>query len=143
MYRHLLVSTDGSRQSLPALRAAVRLARALGARLTALHVLAPYIPAGEAAFVQGLPGFRRAAQARGREALAAFNAEARKAGVAAEAISVVGGEPWKTLLQVARQRRCDLIVMASHGRGGLASLLLGSETQKVLTHSKIPVLVVR
>ena len=143
MYRHLLVSTDGSRRSLPALRAAVRLAKALGARLTAVHVLAAYIPAGEAAFVESLPGFRRAAQARGREALAAFNAEARKVGVEAEAISMVGGEPWQALLQVARRRKCDCIVMASHGRGGLASLLLGSETQKVLTHSKIPVLVVR
>lgn len=143
MYRHLLVSTDGSRRSLPALRAAVRLAKALQARLTAVHVLAAYIPSGEAAFVESLPGFRRAAQARGREALAAFNAEARKAGVEAEAISVVGGEPWQALLQVARQRKCDCIVMASHGRGSLASLLLGSETQKVLAHSKIPVLVVR
>ena len=143
MYRHLLVPIDGSRQSAPAVRTGIALAKALGARLTAVHVLAPYIPAGEAAFVESLPGFKRAAQARGREALAAFNAAARKASLEAEALSIVGGEPWQALLQVARQRKCDCIVMASHGRGGLAGLLLGSETQKVLTHSKIPVLVVR
>jgi len=63
--------------------------------------------------------------------------------VTATASSVLGGEPWRVILRVARTRKCDLIVMASHGRRGIAGLLLGSETTKVLTHSKIPVLVCR
>lgn len=144
-YQHILVATDGSRLSAPAIRVAVKLAKALGARLTCLHVLAPYFPAGAArAFpARSNPGYRRAIEKESHRALAAFNAAARSSGVVATATSVFGGEPWRVLLRCARTRKCDLIVMASHGRGGLASLVLGSETNKLLTHSRIPVLVCR
>ena len=144
-YKHILVATDGSRLSAPAIRAAVKLAKGLGAKLTCLHVLAPYFPAGAAKSFppRSNAGYRSAIAKESHRALAPFNAAARSTGVAATATSVVGGEPWRVLLQRARARKCDLIVMASHGRGGIASLLLGSETAKVLTHSKIPVLVCR
>ncbi len=145
MYKHILVATDGSTQSAPAIRTALELAKALGARLTCLHVLAAYFPAGAAKAFPPLSNasYRRVIAKESHRALAAFNAAARSNGVAATATSVVGGEPWRVLLQCARTRKCDLIVMASHGRRGLASLLLGSETTKVLTHSKVPVLVCR
>jgi nucleotide-binding universal stress UspA family protein len=142
VYQHILVATDGSAFSAPAIRTAVRLAKSLGAKLTAIYVVAPYASAATAA-LSLLKGYRRAVQKEARRALAAFNAEARARGVAARASSVVGGEPWQTILLAARRRKCDLIVMASHGRGGLGGLLLGSETTKVLTHSRIPVLVCR
>ena len=142
-YRHILVATDGSPLSRPAIRMAVRMAKALGAKLTGLTVVAPYFSQASGKEYATLRGFQRAVQKQARQALAAFNAEARAQGVAATASSVLGGEPWRVILRAARARRCDLIVMASHGRRGLAGLILGSETTKVLTHSRIPVLVCR
>ena len=143
MYRHILVATDGSRFSAPAVRAAAELAKALGAKLTGLHVGAPYFPVASGRAYASLSGFRRAVAKQASHALAAFNAAARSRGVAAASSSVIGGEPWQAILRAARARQCDLIVMASHGRRGLAGVILGSETRKVLTHSKIPVLVCR
>jgi nucleotide-binding universal stress UspA family protein len=141
MYRHILVATDGSALSRKAIRQGVALAKALDARLTAVAVIAPYTPEDTA--VSALRGFSAAVRKEAWRALASFNAEARSQGVAATATSVVGGEPWKAILRAARARKCDLVVMASHGRSGMAGMLLGSETSKVLTHSKIPVLVCR
>jgi nucleotide-binding universal stress UspA family protein len=142
-YRHILVATDGSRRSAPAIRMAAGLAQALGAKLTGLHVVAPYFSARSGAEYASMAGFRRNVEREATRALGAFNAEARARGVAATATSVLGGEPWQAILRTARARKCDLIVMASHGRGGLSALVLGSETAKVLTHSKIPVMVCR
>ena len=141
MFRRILVATDGSPLSQPAIRAGVRLAAALGARLTGVCVLAPYAPAGSA--FAGLRGFARTVQAQARNKLAGLLDEAHEHGVMVSSCVLVGGEPWRAILATARARKCDLIIMGSHGRAGLASALLGSETQKVLTHSKIPVLVCR
>ena len=143
MYRHILVPTDGSRFSARAVRMAARLARALGAQLTGLHVVAPYFPAKSGRAYASMGGFRSAVEKQARHTLAAFTAEASARGVKATAVSSVGGEPWQAILRAARARKCDLIVMASHGRRGLAGLILGSEATKVLTHSRIPVLVCR
>lgn len=143
LYRHILAPTDGSRHSAPAIRMAARLAKGLGAKLTTLHVVAPYFPAHSAAEYASLAGFRRSVARQARRVLAACKAEARAQGVVAVAASVLGGEPWRVILRVARTRKCDLVVMASHGRRGLAALVLGSETTKLLSHSKIPVLVCR
>jgi nucleotide-binding universal stress UspA family protein len=145
VYQHILVATDGSTLSAPAIRAALALAKRLNAKLTCLHVLASYFPPGAAkAFPPSSnASYRRVVAKESRRALAAFDTEARSQGIAATSISVVGGEPWQAILRIARRRHCDLIVMASHGRGSLASLLLGSETTKVLAHSKTPVLVCR
>jgi len=119
------------------------MAKALGAKLTGLHVVAPYFPPRSGAEYASLGGFRRSVAQAAKGALGAFNAEARARGLPATATSVLGGEPWQVILRCARSRKCDLIVMASHGRRGLAALVLGSETTKVLSHSKIPVLVCR
>jgi nucleotide-binding universal stress UspA family protein len=142
-YRHILVATDGSALSVPAIRVATSMAKALGAKLTGLTVVAPYFPQASGKAYASMRGFRRTVQKQARQALASFSAEARSQGVAATASSVLGGEPWRVILRAARAKKCDLIVMASHGRRGLAGLVLGSETTKVLTHSKIPILVCR
>jgi nucleotide-binding universal stress UspA family protein len=142
MYERILVATDGTALSAPAIRAAVGLAKSLHAKLAAIYVVAPFAE-GAMTSISMLKGFRRELQKDARRALAAFDAEARSRGVAAKSSFVAGREPWLAILRAARDSKCDLIVMASHGRSGLSGLLLGSETTKVLTHTKIPVLVCR
>ena len=148
MYSHILVCTDGSKLSQKAIRTAASLAKALGARLTGAYVGAPYIApiysegmiyAANATRAQ----YQKAVERAGRKALEAVTDKAKRAGVAAATTVVTAGTPWQGILRAAQAKRCDLIVMASHGRRGLAGLLLGSETVKVLTHSKVPVLVCR
>jgi nucleotide-binding universal stress UspA family protein len=146
MYKHLLVATDGSRFAMKGVRAGLRLAKALGARITAVYVIPPP-PAvyGETASYYAA-GFtpaeytkymRKTAQA----ALEKVAHAARKAGVRCATRIVTGLQPWGGILRAARS--CDMIVMGSHGRGAVASLILGSETQHLLAHSRIPVLVAR
>jgi nucleotide-binding universal stress UspA family protein len=103
--------------------------------------VAAYAP--EANALSALRGFSAAARKEAQRALKDFNDEARAQGVRATAVSLIGGEPWKAILLAARSRKCDLIVMGSHGRGGLTGVLLGSEVTKVLTLSSLPVLVCR
>lgn len=148
MFKHILVSTDGSKLSGKAIRAAARLAAATGAKLTGCYVIAPYVPPmyGEAAVYVPAISPKRYQELTGREArkaLAVAEIEARTAGVDYRGTSLVAGTPWEGIIRAAKSKKCDLIVMASHGRRGLAGLVLGSETTKVLTHSKIPVLVCR
>lgn len=143
MYRHILVSTDGSPFSARAISAAADLAKAIDAKLTGLHVTAAYAPASGRLGYASLAGYERELRKEREHALAFVKSEARAHGVEARVASVVGGEPWRAILDTARKRKCDLIVMASHGRRGVTGLVLGSETNKVLTHSTIPVLVCR
>jgi nucleotide-binding universal stress UspA family protein len=148
MFKHILVSTDGSKLSGKAIRTAVRLAAATGAKLTGSYVIAPYMAPmyGEAAMYVPTVSPKRYKELTAREArkaLAAIEIEARTGGVEYRATSLVADNPWEGIIRAAKAGKCDLIVMASHGRRGLAGLVLGSETTKVLTHSKIPVLVCR
>jgi nucleotide-binding universal stress UspA family protein len=148
MFKHILVSTDGSKLSGKAIRTAVRLAAATGAKLTGSYVIAPYMAPmyGEAAMYVPAVSPKRYKELTAREArkaLAAIEIEARTGGVEYRAASLVADTPWEGIIRTAKARQCDLIVMASHGRRGIAQALLGSETQRVLTHSRIPVLVVR
>jgi nucleotide-binding universal stress UspA family protein len=143
VYRHILVASDGSPFSARAIRTAVALAKSLGAKLTGLHVVAAYAPAGGGMFPASLSGYERELRRQKERALAQLRSEGRKSAVDVGVASVVGGEPWRAILDKAKKRKCDLVVMASHGRTGVAGLLLGSETHKVLTHSTIPVLVCR
>jgi nucleotide-binding universal stress UspA family protein len=145
MFKHILVPADGSKLSTRGVKAGVKLAKALGARITALHVIPPYVLAyGDAAFYVPSAGeHKRACERTAKKVLAEVESEARKAGVACASVSVTDPQPWGGILRVAHTKRCDAIVMASHGRSGLGGLLLGSETQRVLAHSKIPVLVTR
>jgi nucleotide-binding universal stress UspA family protein len=145
MYRHILLPTDGSELSARAVDAGVALAKALGARLTALNITPPYYPEGEnpSAFAQQNRAHTERWEAAARQALDGPARKAREAGVACAALHKVGDAPWEEIIKAAADEGCDLIFMASHGRRGVSALVLGSETHKVLTHSKIPVLVVR
>ena len=148
MFKHLLVSTDGSKLSAKAIRTAVRLARAAGAKLTGAYVIAPFVPPAYGEGMVYMPAlsprrYKEAAEREARKALAVVEIEARTAGAEYGSAMLTANNPWEGIIRAAKARKCDLIVMASHGRRGLAGLLLGSETAKVLTHSKIPVLVCR
>ena len=148
MFKHILVPTDGSKLSSKAIRMAVRLARDTGAKVTAVYVVAPYVPPayGEGAiYVPGVSPKRYKAltEREAHKALAAVEVEASTSGIAYAGTTQTAFNPWEAIIRAAWTKKCDLIVMASHGRRGLAGLLLGSETTKVLTHSKIPVLVCR
>lgn len=147
MYRHILVPTDGSKLSAKAVRAAARLAKTCGARITGVYVIAPDLPPvyAEGATYGGLSArnYKELKQKEAKKALAAVDIEAQTSDLQASMMSLTADQPWKAIIGAARSRKCDLIVMASHGRRGLSGLLLGSETARVLTHSKIPVLVCR
>ncbi len=149
MYRHILVPTDGSALSSRATKAAIDLARSQKAKLTALHVIPPFMPPAYIAEIAPYPEmyspaqYKRSSEAYARKILGKVAERARAAGVRCETAFVSGDQPWRSIIRSARARRCDLIAMASHGRGGLEAVILGSETTKVLTHSKTPVLVVR
>ena len=147
MYQHILVPIDGSKLSTKALVHALRLAQAIGARVTAFHA-SPDYPVelyGDSVVYQPLARDKYAALCK-KEADRILNAAAQKgekAGVAVDTAHAIASAPWQAILAAARKHKCDVIVMASHGRRGVLALLLGSETQKVLAHSRLPVLVVR
>lgn len=148
MYKHILVSTDGSKLSGKAIRTAVKLAHATGAKVTGVYVIAPFVTPAYAEGMLYVPGlspkrYQEITEREARKALAAIEIEARTGGVQYATTMLTADNPWEGIIRTAKAKRCDLIVMASHGRRGLAGLLLGSETTKVLTHSKIPVLVCR
>ena len=148
MYNHILVSTDGSKLSEKAIRTACALASSIGAKVTGLFVVPPYVPP---VYSEGMiharamskSKYRASCRRAGREALAAVEVESQAARVPFGSAILAAETPWEGIVHAAKSKKCDLIVMASHGRRGLAGLLLGSETTKVLTHSKIPVLVCR
>jgi nucleotide-binding universal stress UspA family protein len=148
MYKHILVPTDGTKLSQKAVRAASRLARSLKARITVLYVMAPYMPPMETEVVAYYPaysarGYEQHVRKVAERAILQAKRIATPLGVKCTGVSVFHGSPWETIVKTATKSKCDLIVMASHGRRGLIGVLLGSETQKVLTHSKVPVLVCR
>lgn len=147
MYTNILIPTDGSAHSAHAIRHAVELARATGAKVTGLYVSpspTPLVFKGILPVGYMPPEAHEKAIARSaKHFLETIEKEAISAGVSCTTLSVRGDFPAESILQTAAAHKCDLIVMASHGRSGIASLLLGSETQKVLAHAKIPVLVHR
>jgi nucleotide-binding universal stress UspA family protein len=145
MYRHILLPTDGSELSERAVREGVRFAKSIGARVTALHVTPPFYPAGlnPGAFVAQADEHARHAKESTQRALDFAERAAREAGVTCAVRHRESDSPWSEIIKTAGDEDCDLIFMASHGRRGVTALVLGSETNKVLTHSKIPVLVTR
>lgn len=147
MFKHILIPTDGSRLSDRAAAAGVELAAAVGARVTGLFVAPPATPVVfEGLLPVGYASPEEHAQTIERAAaryLGVIEKAALAAGVPYEGVSPTGDYPADAIVEAARQRKCDLIVMASHGRRGMAAVLLGSEVEKVLTQSKIPVLVHR
>ena len=144
MYKRILVPTDGSDITSKAVQSAIAMARLTGAEVFALAVKEPF-PYSAVSEMQPVPP-QEFLDAQDRVAGARVKAVAEAAaaaGVSCQAHSVEGLHPWEAILEHGKAQGCDLIVMASHGRRGMSALLLGSETQKVLTHSTIPVLVVR
>jgi len=143
----ILVSTDGSGLSDKAISTAVELAGALKAQLVAMTAVDSYAYAGYAAYddeeAHDEIQFDAKQAAAAHDRLAAVERAAQAAGLAYELVMSRTSPPWKAILDCAQANDCAMIVMASHGRGGLGALILGSETQKVLAHSDRPVLVVR
>ncbi len=151
MFKHILLPTDGSKLSNTGVKEAIKLAGALRAKITAVHVVGKYhqythdwedgfmIPEVHAL----RKDFEKRAAAHAKTILDLVKAAATKAGVKCDTVVASGDLPYETIIRQARKSKCDLIMMASHGRSGIKGLLLGSETIKVLTHSKMPVLVLR
>jgi nucleotide-binding universal stress UspA family protein len=145
MYKHVLIPTDGSDLSSRAEAAGLTLARALDARVTVLTVTPPFqfIGTEPMILVATEPEYEKGQAARAEKTLERVKMSAAAIGVPVETLRTVSTHPFEAIIATAKERGCDLIFMASHGRGGVTGLILGSETSKVLTHSKIPVLVYR
>jgi nucleotide-binding universal stress UspA family protein len=151
MFRHLLVPTDGSSISQQTVERAVSFAREGAARITFLHVQPELFGPDNLAFFGDAmvvnPGWNeeiaRSNVAYAHHVLNQAQELATAAAVSSEGVTVLSSAIYEAILDTAKSHGCDLIFMASHGRRGLAGFLLGSETQRVLTHGSIPVLVYR
>ncbi len=147
MFKHILVPTDGSKLSLKALDLAAGLANSSGAKVSVLYV-APTFPTmigGDGYMVTPMSVKEwdvsiAKTTARVRDVI---EKRAKAKSVAVQFLSAANDQPHVAIIDTAKRKKCDLVVMASHGRKGLSAFLLGSETTKVLTHCKLPVLVCR
>ena len=146
MFKNILIPTDGSEQSQRAVRTGVELAKLHGSRITGIHVIPDYhlLIAYEGAFDPVTEErIEEEAKARADSYLGQVREAANAAGVQCTTLCETSDHPYDAILRTCEQNGCDLILMTSHGRKGLAAVLLGSETRKVLTHATVPVLVVR
>jgi nucleotide-binding universal stress UspA family protein len=149
MFKHILVPTDGSELSDKGVKETIKMAKAVGAHITAVHVVANYsvLFQDEGFAMPDIPDwqtlFDHSRATHAKEILDRVKAAADKAGVKCDTVAAHGDMPYEMIIKQAKKSKCDLIMMASHGRKGMQRILLGSETAKVLTHSKIPVLVLR
>ena len=144
MYKHILVPVDGSATAQGAVNRAIELAKAFGCDVSVVYVIDPYPFTGLGSdFAYGQAEYLSAAAAEARQANDTAVQACKQAGVTASASVVEAHGAWRGILEAAATSGADLIVMGSHGRHGLEKLVLGSETQRVLSHSKLSVLVVR
>jgi nucleotide-binding universal stress UspA family protein len=145
MHKNILIPTDGSALSQAAVEYGIALAKSVGAKVTVLTVSAPFHTfAVEPTMVTDTPEqYAKQVAALATRYLDAANENALAAGVSCDTVHVELDQPYLAIIDTAAKKSCDLIVMASHGRRGISAVVLGSETSKVLTHSNIPVLVVR
>ncbi|MEP6484568.1 MAG: universal stress protein [Rudaea sp.] len=145
MFKHILLPTDGSKLSERSVREGIRMAKQLNASVTALHV----VPKAHAydysmgLMMESAADVEKDRDARAEDYLRFVKKTAAGANVKCETLHVASDQPYKEIIKTAGKKACDLILMASHGRRGIEGLLLGSETQKVLAHSTLPVLVYR
>ena len=143
MFKHLLLPTDGSPLSDFAIQKAIQFARSVGAKVTGVTVMPEYHMLSYA--VESLQDTRSQYEIDARrhadQYLSKVSEAATGADVFCDTVAVTGDHPYAQIIATAEERHCDLIVMASHGRKGIQALLLGSETHKVLTHTRIPVLI--
>lgn len=144
MFKRILVPTDGSEITMKAVSSAIALAKSVGAQLYTISVKEPF-PYSAISEMQPTPPqeFFDAQERIAAKRVAGVVDAAKAEGLACQAHTVEALHPWEAIIDHAKRQECDLVVMASHGRRGVSALLLGSETQKVLTHSTIPILVVR
>ncbi len=145
MFKHILIATDGSRLSEVAALNAVQLAKSISARLSGVTVSTPFhVFTTDAVMVTDTEDvYKKECDQRAAKYLGVIKNAAESAGLTFEGIHVFGDHPYAAIIDTADKKGCDVICMASHGRKGMAALVLGSETMKVLTHSKIPVVVWR
>lgn len=147
MFKHILLPTDGSKLSSKAIKQGIDLAKKSRARITAIHVVPEFKLMVDDGITMLSPALKKRFEDEGRKRaqkmLDDIARQARARSVRCAVICVASDLPYQEIITTAKKSKCDLILMASHGRRGLSSLLLGSETAKVLLHSKIPVLVVR
>ena len=144
MHRHILIPTDGSDLSKQAIEYGIALAKAVNAQVTGLTVSTPFHFAVDSDTLTDTPeSYKKRMTEVAAKHLRQVNDVAVEAGVSCNVMHAEHEHPYQAIIDAANERGCDLIVMASHGRRGISAVLLGSETVKVLTHSKIPVLVCR
>ncbi len=144
MYTKILIPTDGSELSDKALEAGTEFAHALGASVVAVTVIEPYSYSNLSEYrPESIDQYDSRVRELAQERLEAAKELITKKKVPCEVVAFKSFSPAEAIVDAAAEYGCDLIFMASHGRQGLAAVLLGSETQKVLTHSKIPVMVYR
>jgi nucleotide-binding universal stress UspA family protein len=145
MFKHVLIATDGSPPSRKALKAGIALAKELGAKVTAYHAVERLPPYANGRFFppSAMEAIEAATRREARKLLDEVARIAHTAGVTCELRISEPAAVYQGIIDAARKNKCDAIFMASHGRGELASLVLGSVTVKVLAHSKIPVVVFR
>ncbi len=144
MFKHILVPVDGSSTAQLAIDKAVGLARAFGSRVTTIFVIDPYPFTGVGTdFAYGQADYLSAATAEANAAIKAAKSAFEDAGITVHTNVVEASAAWRGVVDAAESGDADLIIMGSHGRRGLEKLMLGSVTQAVLSHTKLPVLVVR
>jgi nucleotide-binding universal stress UspA family protein len=147
MFKHILIPTDGSGVAAKAIRAGVQLAKEMGAKVTGFYVQEPrplhLHNDGYGLEKELVAEFDRRASDYAARSVAEVEGAAKAAGVPFEPVVVKAERPYEAIVRAAAERNCDAIFMASHGHKGLTGLVLGSVTNQVLTHSKIPVLVFR
>jgi nucleotide-binding universal stress UspA family protein len=145
MFKHILFPTDGAATNKHIIKQCLEFAKSLGAQVTALHVMPEYYPYAYTAEISSdaIEVFRHDCISAADEYLGEIRKDASEAGVPCDAYYVTSDYPYAAIIRAAEERKCDAIVMASHGRKGVKGMILGSETQKVLTHTKLPVLVFR
>lgn len=147
MFKNILIPTDGSPLSQKAVVQGVALAKSVGAKVTAFFAAPPatpivyrdHLPVGYATPGEREEMIRKTAA----KYLGFVERAAKKAGISCESVHVTSDYPEEGILKVAQKKKCDLIVMATHGQGGLRGMFIGSVTQKVLNQAKIPVMVFR
>src|ERR1700741_1399811 len=140
MYRHILIATDGSELAEHGVAQGLALAKSLGAKVSVIFVVEPFSEM-TGRVLEAVATYAELRREQAASALDRAAKAAKEAGVSCEKIQVENGQPHQAIISAAEDKGCDLIAMSSHGRSGLAMLLIGSVANKVLTHAKTPVLV--
>jgi nucleotide-binding universal stress UspA family protein len=143
MFKHILLPTDGSPISESAVQQCIKFAQGLGARVSAVHVVPEFqaFTYKPEMLEESQERYMEDAEAHARQYLDVVSKAALEANVPCDTACLASDHPYEAIIAAAQEKGCDLIAMATHGRTGMKALLLGSETQKVLTHTRIPVLV--